>query len=198
MKVFTETLCLAGFSLWWWFWLTASDPVRQRCPHITFRSTIQPVTERDLKIKQIYCNSWGRKDSDTTERLIWSDLIWCRHRASLVAQLVKNLPANAGDARDSHLIPGSGRSPGEENGNPLQYSCLENPMGRGAWWATVHGVARVGHNWASKSSPPPLCDVLETWRVLPRVLKKFNWKLINKNIKGKEGYFLWKERLVLI
>ena len=51
------------------------------------------------------------------------------------------------------LIPGSGRSPGEGNGNPLQYSCLENPMDRGAWQSTVHGVARVGHNLAIK--PPP-------------------------------------------
>ena len=50
-----------------------------------------------------------------------------------------NPPASAGDAG---LIPGSGRSPGEGDGNPLQYSCLENPMGRGAWWATVHGVTK--------------------------------------------------------
>ena len=55
--------------------------------------------------------------------------------------MVKNMPANAGGIRDTGLIPGSGRSPGEGNGNPLQYSCLENPMDRGAWWATVHGVA---------------------------------------------------------
>ena len=54
--------------------------------------------------------------------------------------MVKNLPARAGDIRDLGSIPGSGRSPGEGNGNPLQYSCLENPMDRGAWWATVHGV----------------------------------------------------------
>ena len=47
-------------------------------------------------------------------------------------------------------IPGSGRSLGEGNGNPLQYSCLENPMDRGAWWATVHGVSRVRHDWATK------------------------------------------------
>ena len=53
--------------------------------------------------------------------------------------VVKNLPANAGDANS---ILGLGRSPGEENGNPYQYSCLENPMDRGAWWATVHGVAK--------------------------------------------------------
>ena len=51
--------------------------------------------------------------------------------------MVKNLPANAGDMG---MIPGLGRSTGEENGNPLQYSCLENPMDREAWWATVHGV----------------------------------------------------------
>ena len=53
--------------------------------------------------------------------------------------MVKNLPANAGD---SDSIPGSGRSPGEGNGNPLRYSCLENPTNRGAWWATVHGAAK--------------------------------------------------------
>ena len=52
----------------------------------------------------------------------------------------KNPPANAGDARDVGSTPGSGRSPGREHGNPLQYSCLENPMNRGAWRATVHGV----------------------------------------------------------
>ena len=56
--------------------------------------------------------------------------------------VVKNLTTNAGDAGS---IPASGRSPGEEKGNPLQYSCPENPMDRGAWQATVHGVARVGH-----------------------------------------------------
>ena len=56
--------------------------------------------------------------------------------------MVKNLPANAGDARDVGSIPGSGRSSGGENGSPLQYSCLENFMDRGAWQATVHGVAK--------------------------------------------------------
>ena len=54
--------------------------------------------------------------------------------------MVKNPPANAGDTGDIGLIPGSGRSPGGGHGNPLQYSCLENAMDRGAWWATVHGV----------------------------------------------------------
>ena len=53
--------------------------------------------------------------------------------------MAKNLPANAGNEGS---VPGSGRSPGERSGNALQYSCLENPMNRGAWWATVHGVAK--------------------------------------------------------
>ena len=56
--------------------------------------------------------------------------------------MVKKLPANAGDAGDTGSIPGSGRSPGGENGNPHQYSGLGNPMDRGAWWATVHGVTK--------------------------------------------------------
>ena len=56
--------------------------------------------------------------------------------------MVKNPPANAGNAGDTGGIPGSGRLPGEGNGNPLQYSCLGNLMDRGAWWATVHGVAK--------------------------------------------------------
>ena len=56
--------------------------------------------------------------------------------------VVKNPPANAGDARDIDLLPDSGRSPGEGNGNLLQYSCLEHSIDRGAWWAKVHGVAK--------------------------------------------------------
>ena len=56
--------------------------------------------------------------------------------------VVKNPPANAGDIRDVHSFPGSGRSPGGGNGNPLQCSRLENPVDRGAWWAMVHGVTK--------------------------------------------------------
>ena len=65
--------------------------------------------------------------------------------ASPVAQMVKNYPANAGDPG---LIPGLGRSPGEGNGNPLQYACLENSVDRGDWGATVHGVAK-SRTWLS-------------------------------------------------
>ena len=56
--------------------------------------------------------------------------------------VVKHLPAHAEDARGAGSIPGSGRFPGGGNGNPLQCSCLKNPMDRGAWWATVRGVAK--------------------------------------------------------
>ena len=62
--------------------------------------------------------------------------------ASQVVLMVKNSPANAGDVKDTGSIPGSGRFPGGGHGNPLQYSCLENPMDRGAWWAMVHRVAQ--------------------------------------------------------
>ena len=67
------------------------------------------------------------------------------------SQLVQNVPE--GQGRDPGLISGSERSPGEGSGKRLQYSCLENPLDRGAWWATVHGVPRVGHDLVTK---PPL------------------------------------------
>ena len=62
--------------------------------------------------------------------------------ASQVVLVVKNLPANARDISDAGSIPRSGKSPGEGHDNPLQYSCLENPMDREAWWATVHRVTK--------------------------------------------------------
>ena len=85
------------------------------------------------------CDSWGRKELDTTERLIRSDL-----KGNSVfpgGSVVKNLPADAGDAGS---ILGLGRSLGEGNDNALQYSCLGNPMDRGAWWSM--GSQRVGHD----------------------------------------------------
>ena len=66
---------------------------------------------------------------------------------------VKNLPANAGDARDAGSIPESERSPGVGHGNLLLYSCLENPMDKGPWWLTVHGVTKTQlSNWAQTST----------------------------------------------
>ena len=72
---------------------------------------------------------------------------------------VKNLPANAGDVRDMGWIPGLGRSPGGGHGNPLQYSCLKNPVDRGAWQATVDGVTKSQtqlSDWTAATTPP-LC-----------------------------------------
>ena len=78
--------------------------------------------------------------------------------------MVKNPPANA---REASSITGLGRSPGEGNSNPLQYSCLENPMDRGAWWATVQGVARVRHDLVTKSPPLP-----------PNLMDKYDWERV--------------------
>ena len=72
--------------------------------------------------------------------MLYNSLVY--KRASHVALVVKNLPANAGDVKDVDLIPGSGRSLAGGHGNPRQYSCLENPMDRAAWKDTVHRVAR--------------------------------------------------------
>ena len=78
------------------------------------------------------------------EVLTTVSLVNIHHQVSIFvlvgATTVKNPPANAGDSRDEVLITGSGRSSGVGNDNPLQYSCLENPMDRGTWWATVYGV----------------------------------------------------------
>ena len=82
--------------------------------------------------------------------------------------LVKNPRANAGDQGS---IPGLGRSPGEGNGNLLQYSCLENPMDRGTWQATVHRFARVGHNLATNRKPDELGMVLKMVSVQARGTK---------------------------
>ena len=68
---------------------------------------------------------------------------------------------SACNAEDPASIPGSGRSPGEGNGNPLQYSCLENPMDRGAWQATVYEITRVRHDLVTK--PPPQLYILDKW-----------------------------------
>ena len=79
--------------------------------------------------------------------------------------VVKNLPANAGDVGDADLSPELGRLPGVGNGNPLQYSCLENSTHRGAWWATVHGVTK---SWTqlsrhTLSTQWQFCGLMKVW-----------------------------------
>ena len=87
------------------------------------------------KLAKKTTNRWAKK---RFEKVVEFELD-CKGQE--VALVVKNPPDNAGDVRDSGSIPGSGRPPGEGHGNPLQYSCLEDPMDRGAWWATVPGVS---------------------------------------------------------
>ena len=77
--------------------------------------------------------------------------------ASLMVLVVKNPPANAGDITDAGLIPGLGKSPEGGHGNPFQDSCRENPMDRGAWWATVHEVAKSWTWLKQLSKPTPVC-----------------------------------------
>ena len=86
--------------------------------------------------------------------MYWSQL-WTMYGLGFqVVLVVKNPPVNAGDVRDAHSIPGSRRSPGGGHGNPLQYSCLENPMDRGAWWPMVHRVAKRSLPWILRSDCP--------------------------------------------
>ena len=83
---------------------------------------------------------------------VWKRTSMGDPKASQVALVLKNLPASARDVRNLGSIPGLGRSPGEENGNPFQYSYLKNPMDRGAWWAAVHRVTKSRRRlkWLSK------------------------------------------------
>ena len=98
-----------------------------------------------MKLNRYHCppRSVQRQDifKVTQLCLVFSSLLYS-FLASQVALVVKNPPANGGDARDASSIPGPGRSPGEGSGNPLQYSFLENPRVRGTWRAIVHGVTK--------------------------------------------------------
>ena len=86
-----------------------------------------------------------------------------------MALAVKNLPANAGDARDAALILGQEDSPGTGNDNPRQYSCLENPKHRGAWWAIIHGIAK---NQTQLSNSAHAIHVMKIRGFLQQNLKK--------------------------
>ena len=87
--------------------------------------------------------------------------------------VVKNPPANAGDIKDAGLIPESGRSPGRRNGNPLQYSCLENLMGREAWWTTAHGATQ-SQKWLSDRESMH-CDKMGKLLSTSKVIEKVEW-----------------------
>ena len=105
----------------------------------------------------------GMSTWDICTWILWS-------RASQVVLMVKNPPANSGDIRDRGLIPGLRRFPGGGHGNPLQYSCLENPMDRGGWWATVHNAteSRTRLKWLSTYT---LYTRMPTGIVLPDIFQ---------------------------
>ena len=129
------------------------------------------------------------------------------------ARAVKKLPARAGARRDMGSISGSGRSPGRGNGNPLQFSCLENSMDRGAWWATVHGVAKsrtrlsdLAHTHATSLCGPagarPSVSVVYSWTGAfyfllvsrPPHDRRGELPVFHFNLQGGEGgcqYFTW-------
>ena len=107
-----------------------------------------PLTEGVQYLRRTKHNlSFTTYEGENTGRKIIIETIYWREGAFQVVLVVKNPPANVRGIRDTGLIPGSGRSPGEGQGNPLQYSCLENPMDRGALRATVH---RVPKNWLKR------------------------------------------------
>ena len=109
--------------------------------------------------------------------------------SSQVALVVKNPPAVAGDMREAGLIPRSGRSPGGGQGNTLQYPCLQNPMEREAWWATIHAVAK-SQTWLKQLSTclvstgtyRCICDAL--LNALKRITMEDSWKWQSKKIRA--------------
>ena len=123
--------------------------------HVIAKSWTQLRDWTELNWRPVTLNS---RIAGAGQRLIWSEGCWCG--GFPCSSVSKESACNAGDPGSS---PGSGISPGEENGNPLQYSSLGNPMDIGAWWPIVQGIARVGHDLLTKPPPP--------WKVLYKVLK---------------------------
>ena len=134
--------------------------------------------------------------------------------ASQVVLVVKNPPANAGDIRDRSSIPGSGRSPVGEKGNPLQYSCLENPMDRGAWQTTVHRVAKsrrqmkqlsthtsegilVTQTIVKACSPKRIIGLLPQSARIALFLLRLFWKELNKDSSVTPFINLFFERICM-
>ena len=121
------------------------------CLHFDHKYLLTEIYTEEI-IHQIYknkCKTMFTEAFITTQKnklhffcLVYQQQEHFLQGTSLVFPVVKNLPTNAGDIRDVGSNPGWRRSPGEGNGNPLQYSRLESPMDRGSWWATVHGVLK--------------------------------------------------------
>ena len=124
---------------------------------------------------------------NTLPQFIANHFLMCMNVCVLLGflggSMVKNLPANAGDMG---LIPGLGRSPGGENGNPFQYSCLENSMDRGAWWGISHRVAK-SWTWLSMHT----CCVLLHTDLIPKKKKNIKYFTIWIRTKGKLIILPW-------
>ena len=123
---------------------------------------------------------WDHKESDTTEGLTLSHFKLISKpfpKGSPGGSVGKESACNAGALG---LIPGSGRSPGGGNGNPLQYSCLKNPMDRGVWQTTVHEVARVEHKWVTK---PPQTVALSSMNHFRKLLhlRRRSWETLTSS-----------------
>ena len=114
------------------------------CPSLWVQCPVPCLAQRWCWVNHCWVNHEWMNEWVSSLRRNFSSLL----RTSLVAQMVKASAYNAGDLG---LIPGLGRSTGDGNGNPLQYSCLKNLMDRGAWWATVHGVAK-SQTWLKQLS----------------------------------------------
>ena len=100
--------------------------------------------------------------------------------------MIKNLPTNAENGRDESSIPGSERSPGGENNNPLKYSCLEKPMDTGAWRATVHGVTKSWTQLSDMHTNTHHVSVSDhKIAVLDIKIQQVNWRKKKKTAKGK-------------
>ena len=98
--------------------------------------------------KQHSWSTWARKEVSNYYLHSNIQMVISQYGTSLLAQTIKN---NCLQCRDTSLTPRSGKSPGVGNGDPLQYSCLDNFMERGPWWATVHRSQRVGYDWATNT-----------------------------------------------
>ena len=143
------------------------------CLHLAFMLVFLPGESHGQKSLAGY-SPWDCKEPDTTEWLTLH-ILW----AFQVVLVVKNPPDNAGDTRDTDLIPGLGRSLRGGHGNPLQYSYLGNPRDRGSSWATIHWGCRAGHDLALASGINssifslgffPLCYPGKGWSICKRLL----------------------------
>ena len=143
-----------------------------------------------IPANQYVCNEWAEPGYLCSLwcicKFIW--VTWASQMVLVVKKKKKkNPPASAGDIRNAGSIPGSGRSPGGGHGNPLQSSCLENPMARGAWGATVHGVtkSRTGQKRLSMHAGGSfIFFIIEHLLCTRHCSKSFSSKVVNKTVQN--------------